>query len=252
MTNRRFKVVLDPGHGGHDPGAVGPTGLKEKDVTLAVARRAASLLAPLVDVKLTRDTDRDFSPVGKPFSSDIDIGHRARQLVNKSDADVCVSVHCNSLSTRPKAHGVETFHHIDKPQDLPLAGAIQNRLVVATGRADRGVKTANFGMIRIPTMTSALTELPFISNPAEERLLRDPGFQDRCAKAIAEGIAHYLGLEEGLLKKVKVRVEDKGGAQKVVEGLLIGDTTYTPLRETAEFLGKTVHWDGVKQEVIIK
>ena len=109
MTNRRFKVILDPGHGGRDPGAVGPTGLREKDVTLAVSQRVTFYLSPVADVQLTRDTDRDFSPPNKGFSSDIDIGYRADKIVNKSGADVCVSIHCNSLSTRPKAHGVETF-----------------------------------------------------------------------------------------------------------------------------------------------
>ena len=190
---RRFKVILDPGHGGRDPGAVGPTGLKEKDVTLAVSHRVAFYLSPVMDAVLTRSDDRDFSPADKPFSSDIDIGHRARQVVNKSGADVCVSTHCNSLSTKPEAHGVETFRHVNKPLDDRLARAIQKRLAAATGRADRGVKTANFGMIRVPTMPAALVELPFISNPAEEELLRGPGFQDRCARAIAEGVAEYLG-----------------------------------------------------------
>ena len=190
---RRFKAILDPGHGGRDPGAVGPTGLKEKDVTLAVSHRVAFYLSPVMDVVFTRNDDRDFSPPNKPFSSDIDIGHRARELVNKSGADVCVGTHCNSLSTRPEAHGVETFRHVNKPLDDRLARAIQKRLAAATGRADRGVKTANFGMIRIPTMPAALVELPFISNPNEEKLLRDSGFQDRCARAIAEGVAEYLG-----------------------------------------------------------
>ena len=201
MTNRRFKVVLDSGHGGRDPGAVGPTGLKEKDVTLAVARRAASLLAPLVDVQLTRDTDTDFAPKDQPYSVNMDIGHRAREIVNKSGANVCVSIHCNSLSTRPEAHGVETWYHEGTAvsvRNKALAAAVQRKIAEYTGRANRGVKVGTFGMIRIPIMPSALVEMPFISNPQEEVLLRDPAFQDKCARAIAEGILNFLGIA-GLL-----------------------------------------------------
>ena len=224
MTNRRFKVILDPGHGGRDPGAVGPTGLKEKDVTLAVCKRVAFYLSPVADVQLTRDIDQDFGPAAR-FDSSIDIGYRARGIVNQSGANVCVSIHCNSLSTRPKAHGVETFHHIDKPQDLPLARAIQNRLVVATGRADRGVKTGTFGMIRIPTMPSCLPELPFISNPQEEVLLRDPAFQDKCARAIAEGILNFLGIA-GLLTELtdKITVKFNGRPTSIPTRITDGRT----------------------------
>ena len=265
MTNRRFKVVLDPGHGGHDPGAVGPTGLKEKDVTLAVARRAASLLAPLVDVKLTRDTDRDFSPVGKPFSSDIDIGHRARQLVNKSGADVCVSIHCNSFASGSGANGVETWYN--NSQSQTLAAAIQQRLVVHTGRRDRGVKTGTFGMIRIPTMPSCLPELPFISNPQEEVLLRDPAFQDKCARAIVDGVLEFLGVTgrlqqtpqtpppedaswqtgmkltvNGRPTRVPLRIMD-GRTQALLDG------NWIQLRTLAQLLGAAVDWDPVTQTV---
>lgn len=192
MVVQRFKIAVDPGHGGRDPGAVGPTGLKEKDVTLAVSKRVAFYLAPVADVVLTRSDDRDYGPAGK-YDAGIDIGHRARQIVNKSGANVCISIHCNSSG--PTAHGVETYRHHYKPQDERLARAVQAKLVAATGRADRGVKVANFGMIRIPVMPSCLVELPFISNPTEERLLGDPSFQDRCARAIVEGVSEFLGVK---------------------------------------------------------
>lgn len=241
-------VILDAGHGGRDPGAVGPAGMREKDVTLAVCLEAGRILAPVADVRYTRTDDRDFGPAGR-FDASVCIGARGR-IVNASGARVCVSVHCNSSVNRT-AHGVETFRHQNKPGDQRLAVCVQKRLVAATGRVDRGVKTANFGMIRIPTMPAALVELPFISNPDEERLLRDPGFQARCARAIAEGIAEFLELEAGLLEKVKIRVED-GGRQQVVEGILIDGVTYAPVRAVAETLGRQVNWDQERREVVIK
>ena len=228
------------------------------------------MLAPLVDVQLTRDTDRDFSPVGKPFSSDIDIGHRARQLVNKSGADVCVSIHCNSLSTKPKAHGVETWYHEGAAVSVrskALAAAVQRKIAEYTGRANRGVKVGTFGMIRIPIMPSALVELPFISNPQEEILLRAPAFQDKCARAIVDGVLEFLGVTgrlqqtpqtpppedaswqtgmkltvNGRPTRVPLRIMD-GRTQALLDG------NWIQLRILAHLLGAAVDWDPVTQTV---
>lgn len=185
----QYKVCLDPGHGGFDPGAVGPGGLKEKDVTLAVCRTVASLLASSgIEVKLTREDDR---AVGNDV--DTDLYNRCR-IANQWGADLFISVHCNS-AINPAAHGTETYCYKLGGQGEVLAKTIQGELVAATGRTDRGVKTANYYVLRRTNMSAVLTELAFISNREEERLLAGHGYQEKCATAIAKGISKVIGIQ---------------------------------------------------------
>lgn len=173
-----MRIMADPGHGGRDVGAVGPTGLREKDVVLAVCLRLQELLSP-ERVLLTRSTDAYLT-----------LAARAR-LANAASVSACVSVHCNAHTT-PQAHGVETFHLTGRPRAAVLAQHLQRQLVAATGWRDRGVKTATFALVRLPRMPAALVELGFISNPAEEARLRDEVFRARLAQALADGIMGFL------------------------------------------------------------
>ncbi len=239
-----FKVCIDPGHGGKDPGAVGPTGLQEKIVTLAVAQKVAGILRGAgIDVILTRDTDKH---LGSTIGADLS----ARAMVaNQAGVGCFVSVHCNSASDS-NAQGTETFCYNGATEGRKLAGLIQKHLVVALGRPDRGVKEANFAVLRETKMPAALVELAFISNPTEEGLLKNPQFQEKAALAIAQGVADYLGVgleakPDG--NKPKIRVGDK-----VFEGIIIDGTTYAPVRAVAEALGKKVTWDETNKMVIIE
>ena len=182
------KGAIDPGHGGKDPGAIGPTGVQEKVVNLAVARKVAVLLQPVMTVVLTRDTDKS---LGANVSADLTA--RAN-VANQAGADVFVSIHCNS-ATDPAAHGTETHCYLGSVRGKTLAQMIQKRLVSALGLTDRGVKESNFAVLRQSKMPSALVELAFISNPTEEALLQSEDFQDRTAKAIAQGVCDFLGVE---------------------------------------------------------
>ena len=182
-------VCIDPGHGGHDPGAVGPTGLKEKDVTLAVAKKIAKMLQDVdVDVQLTRDTDKHLG-----LMTSADLSTRAK-MANNAKADAFVSIHCNAAANQT-ATGTETYHYPNSAGSSKLAGALQKHLVAALGLPDRGVKQANFAVLRETKMPAALVELGFISNPAEGELLMDPVFQARAAQAVARGIAGFLGVK---------------------------------------------------------
>jgi N-acetylmuramoyl-L-alanine amidase len=177
------RVCIDPGHGGSDPGAVGPNGLKEAHVNLAVALKVAEKLRKAgVEVKLTRTSD--------VF---IDLQPRC-DIANSFGADYFVSIHCNSAGT-PEAKGTETYCYKFGGQGEVLAKAIQAELIAATGRANRGVKTANYYVLRRTNMPAVLTELAFISNPEEERLLASPEFQEKCAVAIAKGIGKVIGVK---------------------------------------------------------
>jgi N-acetylmuramoyl-L-alanine amidase len=182
-----MRVWVDAGHGGYDPGAVGPSGLREKDITLAVTKRIASLLEGKgYAVGVTRNKDEYVS-----------LGEVCRRA-NTFGADIFVSVHCNAAEV-PTAHGVETFHHPTSRKGIQLARLIQAELVAATGRRDRckpdGAKYANFYVLKHTAMPAVLTEIGFISNPEEEELLASEDYQRKCAEAIVRGIDAYFGRE---------------------------------------------------------
>lgn len=180
----RFRVVVDPGHGGPDPGAVGIGGLRETDVVLDVSLQMAQLLqARGVEVVLTRTTEVD-----------VDLPPRV-SLANASRADAFVSVHANALSmARPDVNGIETFYFEGgSSRSRALAAALQQQmLAISPGSPDRGVKTGRFFVIRRTVMPSALVEMGFVTGSLDARRLADPEFRRRMALALAAGVLTYL------------------------------------------------------------
>jgi N-acetylmuramoyl-L-alanine amidase len=215
------KVVIDPGHGGRDAGAVGPHGLREKNVTLAIARKLANRLrAQGLSVVLTRDRDVFVS-----------LDDRTR-IANEAHADLFVSIHCNAARRR-NLSGVETWtlnvasnryaarlaayenaEDERRVSDLrlilrdlatkanagdarELAQSVQSSLVrtlrsrVGSVR-DNGVKQALFYVLLGTRMPSILVETAFLSNPEEEARLRSAKYQDGTADAIARGMRDFL------------------------------------------------------------
>lgn len=172
-------IVVDPGHGGSDPGAIGPNGLQEKDVVLKVGLKVRDLLESYgYTVVMTRKTD-------------IYVSLQERcDIANNSEADFFISIHNNSFGNS-SAHGTETFSYYSNDLGAQLARSIQNNLVSALGRYNRGHKTADFYVLRNTKMPSALAELAFISNPTEEALLKTDEFQTKAAKAIVQGIVGF-------------------------------------------------------------
>lgn len=234
------KICLDPGHGGLDAGAVGPSGLKEKDVNLAVAKRLAQYLSPVCEIKLTRSEDRRLRT-----DESTDLAARVATAENWR-ADYFVSIHCNS--GKISARGVETYAYQPGGKGEQLAKAIQAELVKETGLVDRGVKFAKYYVLHNTSMPAVLVELAFISNRAEEELLKSPIFQDKCAYAVAQGIAKAVGLN--LKKQYDNSLKIKVGG-KEISGLIINDRSYAPVRELAEALGKKVDWDANTRTVTI-
>ena len=174
-------IVLDPGHGGHDPGAVGARGLKEKDVNLDIARRVYRLLQEntAARVYLTRDTDRFVS-----------LAERS-SLANRLRADSFISIHINAAENG-RERGIETYaHHSAGREAWALAWYLQEQLVRELGLKDRGLKAGNFHVIRETRMDSLLLEIGFISDAAEEALLARSSTRERAAQAIYAGILAY-------------------------------------------------------------
>jgi len=215
------KVVIDPGHGGKDTGAIGPHGVREKDVALAIARKVAARVRALgLAVVLTRDDD-----------SFVSLDDRTR-IANEAKADLFVSIHCNAARQRGLS-GVETwtlnvgsdrysarlaeFENAEADRNVSdlrliladlatkanagdareLAQAVQSSLVrglaLRVGRVrDHGIKQALFYVLLGAHMPSILVETAFISNPSEEARLKSARYQDGAAEAIARGVREFV------------------------------------------------------------
>lgn len=184
MPEKIYIICIDPGHGGSDPGAIGPSGLYEKDVTLKIAQQVMKLLGNWgAIVLLTRGSDKDVS-----------LQERA-DFANRNDADVFVSIHCNAANN-PAAHGLEAFYFRGSGAGKRLADIILDKLVLEIGLESRGTKEAGFAVLRHTDMPAVLVECGFLSNPTEEALLEKESFQIKCAQAISDGIVAFLGLKK--------------------------------------------------------
>lgn len=213
------RVVVDPGHGGYDPGAIGPTGVREKDVTLAVAHKVAPLLASLgIEVALTRDDDRF-----------VTLEERTARA-NAYGADLFVSIHCNATE-RASKHGVETYVLDTTTSDMAnrvaarengasqaasaevaqllasmrladqatrstrLAELLQKSGMASLSRypdvTDGGVHRAGFYVLVGARMPAVLFETSYISNAVEERRLGSEDYQARLADAITNAVKAY-------------------------------------------------------------
>lgn len=228
VTRKPFVVVLDPGHGGEDPGAIGPGGNYEKDVVLAVAFKARTLLEqdPRIAVFLTRDEDV-FVPLGERV-------RKARAV----KADLFISIHADAF-IRPEARGSSVYAlsergatstaarwMADRENQSDLIGGTRlagrdptlSRLLLEMSQGftineslklgrtmltelgainrlhKRQVEQAGFAVLRSPDVPSILVETAFISNPEEERKLIDPAHQMRLARAIRNGVRRHMAM----------------------------------------------------------
>lgn len=182
-------IVLDPGHGGSDPGAIGPSRYNEKTVTLAVAQNVKQLLEKAgAKVVMTREDDRD---VYGPGATDVDELKARTTVANNLKADVFVSIHANAFTDR-KVGGTSTYYYQKTKYDSMLARALQAGMLEAGGLQDRRANAANFYVIKRTRMPAALVELAFISNPQEEKLLSSPEFQQKMSQGIVRGLEQFF------------------------------------------------------------
>lgn len=184
-------IAIDPGHGGSDPGAIGSNKTQEKAITLAIAKNVKTLLEKAgAKVVMTRQDDRDVYGVAATASEELN----ARTTVaNSKKADIFLSIHIDSF-TSSEAGGTTTYYYQKTPYDALLAQTIQTSLQQATGFLNRGAKPANFYVVKRSFMPAVLTEVGFISNPAEEKLLNTPQFQQRVAQGLVQGLNQFFSL----------------------------------------------------------
>ena len=215
-----MKICIDPGHGGFDPGAIGPSGLCESDVVLSIGLKLREKLKLQgINVVMTRDTD---TALGKNINEDL---NNRVAISNKNNADYFVSIHCNSAVNK-KASGTETYCYKFGGQGERLAKAIQEKLFHVVGLPNRGVKEGNFAVLRNTYMPAVLIETAFISNPAEENLLADERWQGVFAEAIAVGICNHLGIKYREEEGVKVIDNVQDALNVLVEKGVINSPDY--------------------------
>ena len=175
---RERLVVLDPGHGGHDPGARGRQ-LLEKDLNLDVGRRLNELLRQYrVPTIITRATDVFIPLYDRP------------KLANTTRADMFLSLHHNAWRRPNGAHGTETYYW--RPKDKCLATILHERMLAALGRKDNGVRLGNFAVLRESRMPAALCEFVYVNHSEEEALAADESFRQRAAQAVFDGLRQYV------------------------------------------------------------
>lgn len=176
-----MKICIDPGHGGSSSGAAGKRSL-EKDINLQLSLKLRDRLAKSgIQIIMTRTTDVY-----------LDLQPRC-DIANKNKCDYFISIHCNSFSD-PNVSGTETFYFKGSKGSMDLAESIQNAAAAYNKNNNRGIKTAEFYVIKYTDMPAVLHEAAFISNDKEEQMLIDGDWQDGYTKTIAVAICNYLGI----------------------------------------------------------
>jgi len=186
-------IVIDPGHGGADPGAQN-SGFKEKDINLDISIRLRDSLASKgCIVILTRDVDKDFYLPG------FVLGRMAKRaeldkrinMATESNADLFISVHTNSFP-RSITYGMETYYHLKSSPGKALAELIQKQLTQLQSDNHRKSKAGDYYLINQSKMPAVIVEVGFISNPRERNLLLSNNYRDSIASAIGTGIENYF------------------------------------------------------------
>ncbi|WP_409272322.1 N-acetylmuramoyl-L-alanine amidase [Neobacillus sp. SCS-31] len=178
------KILIDPGHGGKDPGAIGPTGLREKDVVLSTG------------LLLKRELESQGAIVYMTRSTDVFLELPQRTAIaNASDYDAFISLHANANTSRTP-RGTETYYNttvnFNGVKSATMASDIQRNLVSSIGTPSRGVKEQTFYVNRMNELPSILIELAFISNKTEESLMRSDTFKKNSAIGIRKGLEVYF------------------------------------------------------------
>lgn len=242
------RIVIDAGHGGHDTGTIGPTGLMEKDLCLDVALRLGKIIQqrlPGAEVVFTRSDD-----------SFIPLEERTR-IANESRADLFISIHANSshdhaargietyylnlkgspdameVAARENATAQESVHDLEDmvkkiarsekiDESREFASDIQESLAKRIQRSartvrDRGVRKAPFVVLIGADMPSVLTEISFLSNPADEQLLKKPEHRQKVAEGLYQGVASYLHSLNSMTLNMPPKAGENSKAASVVE-----------------------------------
>ena len=238
----KILICIDPGHGGVDRGTTGPTGLLEKDVNLDIALR---LKNKLVDggfkVIMTRESD---------------INHSLEEITdfaNSNNADLFISIHNNSHPSA-EMNGTQTFFFNQSSSGNLLATYISTKTIEQIGTVNRGIKSANFKVLKNTKMASALIEGVFMNNPSEEAELKDDNFRDKIAEGIYNGIIEYLKACGKNILSAKELASSGAFVKRVYQRCLNIDPDQATINNWADKLaiGKISHADVIRDIIASK
>ncbi|MGL4883111.1 MAG: N-acetylmuramoyl-L-alanine amidase family protein, partial [Waterburya sp.] len=175
----RPRIIIDPGHGGHDSGTVGIGGVQEKDVILPISLDVAEILRKQgIEIIMTRDTDTFVSLEGRT------------DMANDLNADLFVSIHANAINlSRPDVNGLETYYY---DSGRRLAEIIHWSVLNGVNIQDRGIRRARFYVLRHSVMPAVLVEVGFLTGEEDASRLKDPDHRRQMAEAIARGVIEYI------------------------------------------------------------
>ncbi len=178
-AHNRPVVIIDPGHGGQDPGTIGIGGLMEKDIVLPISLDVAEILNKQgIEVRMTRDTDNFISLQGRT------------DFANNINADLFVSIHANAINlSRPDVNGLETYYY---KSGRRLAEVIHWSILNDVEIDNRGIRRARFYVLRHSTMPAVLVEVGFVTGAKDAPNLKSPSHRRQMAEAIARGIIQYI------------------------------------------------------------
>lgn len=188
----KFTVVIDPGHGGRDPGKVGSCGTLEKEINLQIALHLKDLLEMQnIKVILTRDSDKDLAVVSDNFKIS-DMKERIA-AINQSKADIVVSIHQNSY-TDSQIQGAQCFYYANSKEGKKLASILQRQIIISTQQTKiREIKeNKDYYLLKHSLLPTVILECGFLSNPEEEKLLLTKEYQRKMVWGIHLAILQYL------------------------------------------------------------
>lgn len=188
-------IVIDPGHGGIDPGAVSKNGTKEDSINLSISNKLKAYFEKEnAKVIMTRtDEDGVYDSLGNLIRKKGQDMQRRIDIISNSNADAVISIHLNYFS-QSQYYGGQTFYMKGSAEGEKLAMRIQSKLIEVLGRGNKreAKPVDNLRILKAGAAPSVLVECGFLSNPEEEQLLKDPKYQEQVAWAIYSGIVDYF------------------------------------------------------------
>ena len=185
--SRRYKIYIDPGHGGNDVGTISKSGkVYEKDIVLEISKKVVEELSNYsnVDVMVSRSEDKYVS-----------LENRVKEA-NEANVDYFISIHVNSDPNSEDTHGVETYYSISNKKEISgsenFASYIQSNILEVIDAKDRGAKKSNFMVTKLTSMPAVLVECGFLSNNSEMNKLSTHMYQSDIAQGIVKGLVDYI------------------------------------------------------------
>lgn len=185
-------IVIDPGHGGFDPGKVGVSGSLEKDINLAIALKLRKILENSgYTVYMTRETDISLCDESQTGKKRADLAKRV-EIIEKSEPALTISIHQNSYSAGTS--GAQVFYYSYSERGKKLAGLLQEQIKEQMQPENHRMEkeNSNYYMLKQVSTPLVIVECGFLSNPNEEQLLLQENYQEKLARAIGEGVEKFL------------------------------------------------------------